>query len=361
MRELTLPHQRSDLVRLRRAVLYFAAVTIALICAVIAGIAISSTWIEPGVVVRVMVRHLLPGGWVKLNGIREADEVVVWLIRAPRVFVAGLVGAALATAGAQMQGLFENPLASPDIVGTSAGGALGAVMAMVTGFAAISVFALPLFSFVGAGVALFLIYLLATRHGRTPIATLLLAGVALNALIGAVTSFVVSLAWRRYEVAQEITFWLLGGVDSRTWTHVRLAAPCVGVGIIVAIIYARDLDILLSGEETARALGVEVEHVKRLILVNAALLTGAAVAVSGVLGFVGLVVPHIARLFIGPGHRKLIPASALAGATFLILADLLARTVNRPEELRLGIITAVFGAPFFLYLLTRQRRGAGYW
>ncbi|MFN2455913.1 MAG: FecCD family ABC transporter permease [Pyrinomonadaceae bacterium] len=344
----------------QRAFVFFLVTTVLLLCAIVIGIAIGSTRIEASVVMRVLLAHVLPAGWVDASGIGDVQQAVVWLIRAPRVIVAALVGAALAIAGAQMQGLFKNPLASPDIVGTSSGGALGAVLSLATGLATRSLLYLPLFSFVGALVALFVVYFISTRHGRTPIATLLLAGVALNALIGAATSFLITMTWVRFEVAQEILFWLLGGLDNRTWAHVWLALPCVVVGAGVALFYSRELDLLLMGEEAAASLGVEVENVKRIILVSAALLTGAAVAVSGVIGFVGLIVPHIVRLLIGPAHRRLIPASALTGAVFIVVGDLLARTLLRPEEIRLGIITAAFGAPFFLYLLLRHRRELGY-
>lgn len=344
----------------RRATCYGIGVAALLALIIVLGIMIGSTRVAPGTVVRVLVSRVLPAGWVDMSGISESEQVVVWLLRTPRVLVAALVGIALAIAGVQMQGLFQNPLASPDIVGASSGGALGAVIALSTGLAMRSLLYLPAFSFIGALVTLFVVYGLATRHGHTPIATLLLAGVALSTLIGAATSFLITVTWVRFEVAQEILFWLLGGLDSRTWTHVWLATPCVAIGVIVALVYARDLDLLLTGEEAAHTLGIEVEHVKRVVLTSAALLTGTAVAVSGVIGFVGLIVPHIVRLFIGPAHRRLVPASALTGAAFLILTDLVARTIHRPEEIQLGIITAVCGAPFFLYLLRRHRRESWY-
>jgi iron complex transport system permease protein len=345
--------------RTRRKAAFFLIIIALLCCSMVAGITVGSTHIPAGDVARVMASHVFPGGWVEVEGIPESQQVVIWLIRAPRVLIAALVGAALGVAGALMQGMFQNPMASPDIIGASAGGGLGAVLAIVTGLAAHSLYYLPLISFVGALLSLTTIYLLTTRSGRTPIAMLLLAGIALNALLGAATSFVISISWVRYEVAQEIVFWLLGGLDSRTWQHVYLAAPCVVIGTAVAMLYSRDLDILLTGEETASSLGVNVENTKRLLLTAAALLTGAAVAVSGVIGFVGLVIPHIVRLLIGPAHRRLVPACGLTGAVFLILADLLARTLHRPEEIRLGIITAAVGAPFFLYLLIRHRREVG--
>lgn len=345
----------------RGTVLYFSVVTILLVLAIVLGIAIGSTSIAPGIVVRVLVSHMLPGGdWIDVSDISQPQAAVVWLVRTPRVLVAALIGAALAVAGAQMQGLLKNPLASPDIIGTSSGGALGAVLAIATGLAMRSLFYLPIFSFIGSFVALFTVYFISTRHGRTPVATLLLAGIALNALIGAATSFLITMTWIRYEVAQEILFWLLGGLDNRTWSHFWMALPLVAFGMLVSLFYTRELDILLAGDETAMSLGIEVEQTKRVVLASAALLTGAAVAVSGVVGFVGLVVPHIVRLIIGPAHGKLIPASALTGAVFLVCADLLTRTLLRPEEIRLGIITAAFGAPFFLYLLLRHRREVGY-
>ena len=173
-------------------------------------------------------------------------------------------------------------------------------------------------------------------------------------------SFVITLHGVRFEVAQEILFWVMGGLDSRMWMHVWISAPCIVVGILIALMYARDLDLFLAGEETAASLGVDVQRVKRIVLITAALLTSAAVAVSGVIGFVGLIVPHVVRLIVGPAHRRVIPASGLIGATFLVITDLFARTVHPPEEIALGIITASLGAPFFLYLLVKQRREVGY-
>ena len=186
---------------------------------------------------------------------------------------------------------------------------------------------------------------------------MLLGGVALNALIGAITSFLITVTWVRYEVSQQIIFWLMGGLANRTWTHVWLGVPGIVVGLAVAFAYSRDLDILAGGEEVASSLGVDVERAKRVLLIDAALLTGTSVALAGAIGFVGLVIPHAVRLLIGPAHKRLLPASALAGATFLVFADILARTLDRPEEIQVGIITAFFGAPFFLYLLVRRSRG----
>jgi cobalamin transport system permease protein len=336
----------------------FMALLALLALSLLAGISVGSTSIAPAIVAKVLAAKILPHGWIDVRGISEAESVVVWLIRTPRVLVAALVGAGLALAGVQMQGLFKNPLASPDILGTSTGAAFGAVLAIACGLATRSPLYVPLLAFLGAMTALFAVYTIAMRHGHIPVATLLLAGMALSALLGAATSLVISLNFVSYQVAQEILFWLMGGLDSRTWMHVAIVAPCVAGGALIAGAVVRDLDVLLLGEEAAASLGVEVEHIKRVVLTSAALGTGAVVAVSGVVGFVGLVVPHIVRLLLGPAHRRLLPASALAGASFVIVADIVARTLMRPEEIRLGIITAACGAPFFLYLLLTHKNAA---
>ncbi len=332
-------------------VVFFVSAVGLLAVTVVFGVAVGSVSLPPATVVAVLASKLVP--WLSLSGVTPTAEAIVWAMRLPRVLVAALVGAALATAGVQMQGLFRNPLASPDIVGTSAGGALGAVVAIAAGLSAVSPLYVPAFSFAGSALALGTVYALTARAGRSPILTLLLAGIAIGTLCGALTALVVSLSWKRWEVAQEIAFWLMGGFDSRTWLHVRLLLPCVLIGIGAALAYAPELDVMSLGDEDARALGVEVYRTTWTLLLAAALLTGAAVAVGGVIGFVGLIVPHAIRLVVGPRHRVLIPACALTGSAFLVAADLLARTINRPEEIRLGIVTAIIGAPYFLRLLLR--------
>ena len=338
------------------AALYFAAVSAGLAVAAVVAVSIGSTEIAWSTVTRVIAAHLLPQGWVEMTGVSDADRVIVWLIRMPRVIVAALAGGALAVAGTQLQAVFRNPLADPNVIGVSQGAALGAVIAFVTGLVTRSALWLPLFAFFGAFVALFSVYWIASRAGTAPVATLLLAGVALGALISAVSSLLISLSFVNWQVAAEIVFWMMGGLDSRSWTHVWVSLPFVALGLMISAWHVRALDLLQLGEETSASLGVEVEPVKRTLLITAALLTGAAVAVSGVIGFVGLIVPHAVRLILGPSHRALLPASALTGSLFLIFCDLLARTVHPPTEVRLGIVTAAFGAPFFLYLLLRRRR-----
>jgi iron complex transport system permease protein len=341
--------------RVRPAVFY-SIVSPLLSAALVAGVAVGSTSLEWSVVLRVLASELLPRGWMDVPPVARPDEVIVWVIRLPRVLVAGIVGVGLATAGAMMQSLFRNPLAEPTLTGVGPGAVLGAVAVFVTGWASVSVAALPLAAIAAALAALLLVYTIATRGGSTPITSLLLTGIAVGALFTAMSSLLISLNIVTWQVAQEIVFWMMGGLDSRTWAHVWISAPFVLIGFGAALLQSRTLDLLLLGEETALSLGVDVESAKRLAVVTAALLTGASVAVAGLVGFVGLVVPHAVRLLLGPTHRTLLPASALTGAAFVVLCDLAARTVRPPAEVRLGVVTALCGAPLFLILLMRRLR-----
>ena len=289
------------------------------------------------------------------GGFARTEQLVVEQIRLPRIVIGALVGGALGAAGAAMQGLFRNPMADPGIIGVSSGGALGAVVAISTGMAGLFFLALPAFAFVGAVGAAFLVYGIAAVGGRFSMATLLLAGVAVNAFISAIVSAIVILLPDNGAL-REVIFWLAGGLDSRSWEHVRVAAPPILAGAAVIMLMARDLNLLTLGDDEARSMGVRVEAARVVLLGAAALVTGAAVAVSGVIGFVGLVTPHILRLLVGPDHRALIPMSALGGAVFVLAADTVARTIIQPAEFRIGVLTAFLGAPFFIFLLIRNKR-----
>jgi len=336
---------------------FYAVLIPVLLASVIAAIAIGSTTVDWHIILKVLAVKLLPHGWASYQ-VRESDSVVVWLIRVPRVVVAGLVGMALASAGALMQGLFRNPLAEPGLVGSGAGAVLGAVVAFVMGWTTSSVISLPLAAMIGAFAALVIVYVMATRGGETPVATLLLAGIAVTSLLTAISSLLLSLNIVNWQVAQEIVFWMMGGLDARSWSHVWLCGPFILLGIAASLFQTRDLDLIQQGEDTAASFGVDVESSKRLLALTAAILTGAAVAVAGMIAFVGLVVPHAARILLGPSNRSLIPASALAGATFLILCDLTARTIHPPVEIRLGVVTSLIGGPLFIALLIRHPWGA---
>ena len=332
---------------------FYALLIPLLIIATLTAIGTGSTSISWPVILQVAASKLLPGWNSTVNG---GDTVIVWLIRIPRVIVAGLVGAALAVAGVIMQSLFRNPLAEAGTTGAGAGAVVGAVSAFAFGWTAYSSSSLPLAAILGSALALGLVYAMATRGGVTPVATLLLSGIAISSLLVAVYSLLISLMIANWQSAQEVMFWMMGGLEARTWSHVWLCAPFVMAGLAVAFAQGRELDLLQQGEETAAAFGVDVEPAKRILTLTAALLTGASIAVAGSLGFVGLVVPHGVRLLLGPGHRALVPASALAGATFLILCDLLARSIHPPLEIRLGVITSLVGGPIFIALLMRRYR-----
>jgi iron complex transport system permease protein len=337
---------------------FHAAVGLVLAVAAVAAVMVGSTPLAWETVTRVLAIKLLPSGWIDGSGISGADVTIVWLMRLPRVLVAAIVGAGLSTAGVLMQGLFRNPLAEPSLTGVGPGAVLGAVTMFVTGWSASSLAALPIAAMLLAFAALTLVYGIASRDGVAPVSTLLLAGIAVGAFLTALSSLLLSLNIVTWQVAQDIVFWMMGGLDSRTWAHVWLSAPFVAIGIGTALLQGRTLDLLLLGEENAAALGVDVEAAKRLVLITSALLTGASVAAAGLVGFVGLVVPHAVRLLLGPAHRTLLPASAVAGSAFVILCDLVARTARPPAEIRLGVVTALCGAPFFLFLLLRHTRPA---
>lgn len=326
--------------------------------AMFVGLVVGAADVDGETVLRVLGVELLPAGWVEGGGIDRVDRAIVWSMRAPRVVLGALVGGSLALAGALMQGLFRNPLAAPGIIGTSSGASLGALIALSFGLSLRSMFYVPLLSVLGALLSLVVVVRIATRNGVTPVATLLLAGVAMTAFIGAINGWIIANSWAEWEVARRIAFWLMGGIVDRTWIHVALLLPCFVAGLGLALWFARDLDLMLDGVDSARALGVDTVQTQRVVLITAALLTGGAVAVSGIVGFVGLVIPHLVRLGTGPGHRALLPACVVSGAWFLVLADLVARTATAPVELHLGVVTASIGAPFFMLLLMRHRREA---
>ncbi len=325
------------------------ALFLLLLILVVLSLGIGPVDIEAG-----RIAELILKGESETAAARSAESVIVRSIRSPRVLLAVFVGALLALSGAVMQGFFQNPMADPYIIGVSSGSALGATLALALSidFWIFGIHSVSVLAFVGALSVTFVVYGISVRGGRVPVTVLLLTGVAVGSLAAALTSFVMITS---HENLHRILFWLLGSLSSRRWEHVQMIWPCALVGIVVLQVYANDLNILLQGEETARYLGVEVERVKALLLVVVALLTAAAVAVSGIIGFVGLVVPHIMRLLVGPDHRKLLPASILGGAILLVGADILARTLIAPAEIPIGVITSVLGCPFFLFLLSRRR------
>jgi iron complex transport system permease protein len=289
----------------------------------------------------------------------ETTRAIVVQVRLPRVILSVVVGAGLAASGTVFQGIFRNPMADPYIIGVSAGAALGATIAIVSGLtlAGSGAGAVTSLAFVGALGVTLLVYRLAWARGEVAVEHLLLAGIAVGAFLGAIIS---ALQLFGGESLQQVIFWLMGGFSGRSWAHVRLAALPVAAGYAVARLLARDLNLMAMGDETARSLGVPVARARALLITAGSLMAAAAVAVSGLIGFVGLVIPHLVRLLTGPDHRRLLPSAALAGGCILLLADTLARSVMPPADIPVGIVTAALGAPFFLYLLRRHRRRT-YW
>lgn len=302
------------------------------------------------------VRHRAGLGGHPLDRVGES---VLWNVRLPRVVLALLVGASLGCAGALTQGVFGNPLAEPGVIGISSGAAVGAAGSIALGLNFLGNWTVTLCAFAAGLVTVLLVYALSRSGGRTEVVTLILTGIAVNAFAGALIGLSVFFA----DSAQlsQITFWQLGSLAQATWPKVLAVLPCAVVGLAVAPFYARKLDLLALGERPARHLGVDVERLRIVLVLVVALLTAAAVAVAGVITFVGLLVPHLLRMAAGPGHRFLVPASALGGAVVLVAGDLAARTAAAPAELPLGVLTALIGSPFFFWLLRRTRRGQGGW
>ncbi|WP_293423476.1 FecCD family ABC transporter permease [Phreatobacter sp.] len=323
----------------------------------VASLGSGAVKIAPGRVLEVL------RGWISGDAqiMQSREALVIVSIRVPRLLLGAMIGAALAVSGALMQGLFRNPLADPGLVGVSSGAALAAAFTIVLGdriFGTVSAqlpfILLPFGAFFGGLASTLILYAIATRHGRTSVAVMLLAGVALGAFAGSLTGLLSFISDDRQ--LRDLTFWALGSLSGASWTKVMVIAPLVLPVLLAVPMLARGLNALLMGEAEAFHLGIPVQRLKSAAIVMVAVAVGASVAAAGVIGFVGIVVPHLLRLMFGPDHRMLLPFSALLGATLLTGADLLARTMVAPAELPIGILTAAIGAPFFLWLLLRRDR-----
>ncbi|WP_019143483.1 FecCD family ABC transporter permease [Aeromicrobium massiliense] len=286
-------------------------------------------------------------------------DATLWNVRFPRVALAVLVGASLATAGALMQGVFGNPLAEPSVVGVSTGAAFAASVSIVFSLAFAGSWTTPLLAFAGGLVTTLLVYVMSRSDGRTEVVTLVLTGIAVNAVCSAGMALMLFLG--DTAAREEIVFWQLGSLNGSRWQHVVIVLPFVVAGLAGAAVIARRLDVLALGDRAARHVGIDVERLRVVAIVLVALLTAAAVSFAGIIGFVGLVVPHLVRMVVGPGHRVLVPASALGGAVLLLAADLVARTAVESADLPIGMLTSLVGGPFFFWLLRRTRRSAGGW
>lgn len=354
--------QRSARRRLaRRTASLTVGLGAALVGLVILSGSIGSVPVHPLQAAQIVIGHLLPGmPWMSDGSLTSLQDQAVWQFRLPRTLLAALAGAGLALAGALMQVTVRNPLAEPYILGVSSGASVGAVLVIVLGSAALGGLSMNVAAFAGALAACAAVWALALKSGSLSPTRMILAGVALGTLLSAVTSYLTISTDAQNVVG--VLFFLLGSVSAATMPSLIGPAVALVIAASVAALLARSLNALMTGDESAASLGIDAAKLRGLLLVIASLLTGAVVSVSGGIGFVGLVVPHIARIAVGADHRRLLPITVLGGAVFLVVADLMARTVAAPTEIPLGILTAFVGAPFFLWLMRRsgaERAGFG--
>ncbi|MFM8528760.1 MAG: FecCD family ABC transporter permease [Ilumatobacteraceae bacterium] len=333
-----------------------AVLVLMLVGAVLLSALIGAYRVSVGDVFGAVLRRIGFGSDVASDPV--ADELV-WVIRLPRIVLGVLVGACLATAGAVMQGAFANPLSEPGIVGVSSGAMAFAALQIVTGFSPFGIWTLPVAAFIGGLLAVAVVYATARHDGRTEVLTLVLMGIAINALAGAAIGLLAYLS--DDASSRSLTSWTLGSLSQSTWEKVWLVAPTTLVGLVAAMSMSRTLDLLSLGDRSARLVGVDVERARIKVLVVVAIMAASAVSVSGIVLFVGLLVPHVVRLFVGPGHRHVLPLSVLFGSVVVSIADLLARTVVEPAELPLGVLTSLLGAPVFIWQLRRLRSRHGGW
>lgn len=337
--------------------LVVAVLVIALVITCAASITNGQYQLSPTDLIGVLLRGVgIDTAWAPEA---STDYGVIYSIRLPRLVLGLLVGAALAVSGVLMQAIFGNPLADAGVVGVSSGAALGAAASITLGLASFGMWTTPVFAFLGGLAAVLAVYFISRSGGRTEVVTLLLTGIAINAIAGAGMAFLTFLGTT--STREQIVFWQLGSLNGALWSHTALVAPLVAVGIIVALVVSRRLDLFALGERTARHLGLNVEALRIVVIVTVAVLVCAAVAFAGIIGFAGLVVPHLMRMIIGPAHLPLMIASALGGSLLIALADLVARTAVPLADLPIGMITALVGGPFFLWLLVRTRRRSGGW
>jgi len=336
-----------------------AILTALLLAAMVIAAGVGAVTIPIAEVASILLRRIpFVSKWAPDIGRHEAYRTIILEVRLPRILLAVMIGGSLAGAGATLQGLFGNPLADPYIMGISSGAALGATIAisfrlppLVHGLSSV-----PIAAFLASVATMTAVYFLAGVSGRVSMDTFLLSGVVVSSFLWAVMSFVMMVSG---DSLREIMMWLMGSLSNKSYAHVKMAAPYVGLGIIVLIVMARDLNLICLGDDEARHLGVDPESAKRIIVFASSLVTAASVSVGGIIGFVGLIVPHTMRIILGPDHRLLLPASVIAGGIFLVSADTLARTLIAPSEIPVGVITALFGAPFFFYVLRRRKMREG--
>jgi iron complex transport system permease protein len=339
--------------------LYLVILLIVFIVVLILSLNLGSADISFTDILKILARRFpLIDNMVEPYNIPVSDETIILRLRLPRVLCGAIVGASLATAGVIYQGIFRNPMADPYVIGSMSGASLGAALVLVLGIgiSILGVNTLQVLAFVGSLSTVLIVYSIAKTGSRVPVTMLLLTGVAVTYFQSAIVTFLQTIATD--QILHGLTFWLIGSLSAtESWDNVWSVFPFLIIGFTLSYFYARDLNLLALGEDQAQHLGVEIEKVKRILLIAATLMTAAAVSVSGLIGFVGLIIPHLTRVVIGPDHRILLPTSAIIGASFLMTSDAVARVIMGSGEAPVGVITALAGGPFFIYLLRRRKRG----
>jgi len=335
----------------------FIALSVALVIALLLSAGTGQLAIPPDEVLGSLL-HRIGLDWLPLPSHPMGDDTL-WKIRFPRVVMAVLIGAGLAVAGLLMQAIFGNPLAEPGVIGISSGAAVGAGLSIVLGLTLFGEWTTAVLAFIAGLIATLVVYAMSRADGKTEVVTLVLTGIAVNAIAGAAIALLVFVG--DTQSREQIVFWQLGSIAGSRWSQVVIVAPIIGVGLIAASFAARKLDLLALGERNARHLGVNVEVLRITMICVVALLTGAAVAFAGIISFVGLVIPHLMRMILGPAHLPLVTASALGGALLLTLADFGSRTLVPMAEMPIGMLTSLVGGPFFFWLLRRTRKRSGGW
>lgn len=332
--------------------------SVSLVIAAIFSVMTGPVFIHPLTIIRLWLEKISFG--MLHFDIQEMHRVIIMNIRTPRIVVAILVGMGLSASGAAMQGLFRNPMAEPYVLGMSSGAAAGASVAIVLGIGGIfGVYAVPVLAFITAIATIFVVYSIAYTEGKVPTETLLLSGIAVGFFLQAAVSFLKLIA--PMDALRDVVLWLMGSFAGVTWDDAVIVVIPILAGLLTLFLLARELNAFQFGEETAMHIGIEVELMKRILLTATALITAISVSTAGIIGFTGLVVPHVARMLVGADQRIQLPVAAICGGIFLVLADTLARSIAQPAEIPIGIITAVVGAPYFVYLLRRRKHAIGWW
>ena len=340
----------------RNIVFYVIGLSIFLFLSIVCATTVGSASMTPLDSIRILFSKVpLIGDFIDAANIKEVYEVIVWKVRLPRILQAALVGGGLAMVGCTFQAIFRNALADPHILGISSGASLGATIATLSGITLnfLGLGVTSIFAFVGAIVTVLLVYRVGTLGGRMLVTNVLLTGTAISTLLSAMISLI--MIYHKEQI-EKVYLWTLGSFSAANWYKVGFLAIISVICIVGLLVFAKDLNVLLTGDEVANSLGIDTNKLKKILILFAALLIAASVSVSGAIGFVGLIIPHCMRLLVGHDHKILLPTTYLLGATFMVICDTIARTIAAPTEIPVGVITALFGAPYFIYLLYRRMK-----